>query len=75
MFSDKYSVTGKKEKLTLFYKFSLYRSRRRYNLDSNCMSICRVPDDYLLQNKRPLLMSREVLAAAVAGWTDRELEC
>ena len=36
---------------------------------------CRVPDGYLLQNKRSLLMSREVLAAVVAGWTDRELEC
>ena len=36
---------------------------------------CRVPDDYLLQTKRPLLMSPEVLAAVLAGWTDRELEC
>ena len=29
---------------------------------------CRVPDDYLLKSKRPLLMGREVLAVVVAGW-------
>ena len=36
---------------------------------------CRVPDDYLLKSKRPLLMGREVLAAVVAGYKAREFPC
>ena len=30
---------------------------------------CRVPDDWLLKNKRPLLHSREVLTTVLATWT------
>ena len=50
---------------------------RRYSdgtftvLDYNC----RVPDEYLLKSKRPLLFSREVLTAVVAQWTHPETTC
>jgi hypothetical protein len=39
--------------------------------------ICRVPDDWLLKNKRPLLHGREVLQAVLATWQSRakELPC
>lgn len=38
---------------------------------------CRVPDDWLLKNKRPLLHGREVLQAVLATWQSRakELPC
>ena len=36
---------------------------------------CRVPDEYLLKSKRPLLFSREVLTAVVAQWTHPETTC
>lgn len=39
--------------------------------------ICRVPDDWLLKNKRPLLHGREVLREVLATWQARakELPC
>ena len=37
--------------------------------------MCRVPDEYLLKSKRPLLFSREVLTAVVAQWTHPETTC
>lgn len=41
------------------------------------VSTCRVPDDWLLKNKRPLLHGREVLQAVLATWQSRakELPC
>ncbi len=38
---------------------------------------CRVPDDWLLKNKRPLLHGREVLREVLATWQARakELPC
>ena len=38
---------------------------------------CRVPDDWLLKNKRPLLHGREVLQAVLATWQAcaKELPC
>jgi hypothetical protein len=41
------------------------------------MAMCRVPDDWLLKNKRPLLHGREVLQAVLATWQSRakELPC
>ena len=41
------------------------------------LAICRVPDDWLLKNKRPLLHGREVLQAVLATWQSRakELPC
>ena len=40
-------------------------------------SKCRVPDDWLLKNKRPLLHGREVLREVLATWQARakELPC
>lgn len=40
-------------------------------------SSCRVPDDWLLKNKRPLLHGREVLREVLATWQARakELPC
>ena len=37
--------------------------------------MCRVPDEYLLKSKRPLLFGREVLTAVVAQWTHPETTC
>lgn len=42
-------------------------------MSEEIVPICLVPDDYLLKNKHPLLVGREVLAAVVAGWNPREL--
>ena len=41
------------------------------------VNICRVPDDWLLKNKRPLLHGREVLREVLATWQARakELPC
>lgn len=41
------------------------------------LATCRVPDDWLLKNKRPLLHGREVLQAVLATWQSRakELPC
>lgn len=39
------------------------------------MTNCRVPDEYLLKSKRPLLFGREVLTAVVAQWTHPETTC
>ena len=41
------------------------------------LPMCRVPDDWLLKNKRPLLHGREVLQAVLATWQSRakELPC
>ena len=38
---------------------------------------CRVPDDWLLKNKRPMLHGREVLQAVLATWqaSAKELPC
>ena len=33
---------------------------------------CRVPDEYLVHTRRPLLMGREVLKAALAEWNEAE---
>jgi hypothetical protein len=43
----------------------------------NPIPMCRVPDDWLLKNKRPLLHGREVLQAVLATWQSRakELPC
>lgn len=40
-------------------------------------TICWVPDDWLLKNKRPLLHSKEVLQAVLATWqaSAKELPC
>jgi hypothetical protein len=35
---------------------------------------CRVPDDYLLHNRRSLLMGREALAGVLARW-EKDPEC
>ena len=35
---------------------------------------CRVPDDWLLKNKRPLLHGREVLREVLATWQARAKE-
>ena len=39
--------------------------------------ICKVPDDWLLKNKRPLIHGREVLQAVLATWqaSVKELPC
>lgn len=46
-------------------------------LDICALITCRVPDDWLLKNKRPLLHGREVLQAVLATWQSRakELPC
>jgi len=31
---------------------------------------CRVPDEYLVHARRPLLMGREVLKATLAHWSE-----
>ncbi len=46
-------------------------------IDNYLIYKCRVPDDWLLKNKRPLLHGREVLQAVLATWQSRakELPC
>lgn len=39
------------------------------------VAICRVPDEYLLKSKRPLLFGREVLTAVVAQWIHPDTTC
>jgi hypothetical protein len=53
-----------------------YYLARQNQMESNVRS-CRVPDDWLLKNKRPLLHGREVLQAVLATWQSRakELPC
>ena len=48
-----------------------------YPKDGPYTTTCRVPDDWLLKNKRPLLHGREVLQAVLATWQSRakELPC
>ena len=36
---------------------------------------CWVPDEYILESTRPLLMGREVLMKLMAQWTDRTDPC
>ena len=36
---------------------------------------CKVPDDYLLQNRRPLLFGRELLKAVMAEFNHRDMRC
>ena len=36
----------------------------------NSIINCRVPDEYLVHTRRPLLMGREVLKATLAHWSE-----
>ena len=39
------------------------------------VTICQVPDDYVLHNRRPLLLSRDVLLGVLAEFAGRARAC
>ncbi len=51
--------------------------RKKAQSDYQLIATCRVPDDWLLKNKRPLLHGRVVLQAVLATWqvSTKELPC
>lgn len=51
--------------------FALHVSKGQHN----AFNRCRVPDEYLLKSKRPLLFGREVLTAVVAQWIHPDTTC
>lgn len=45
-------------------------SRNRSDRNGVALTSCSIPDDWLVHNRRPLLLGREALKAVLQQWTE-----